>query len=125
MRDVEGEAQRAMRVHLGVMLGIVVLWQAHVAWIAWKEVPLFGELLNGLNAELPSPTRFVLSTYRAWGVIPVATAVFAIDLLRRPRASLVHSTAVLAIAALVAGLLQMALTDALLMPFLDVLRKVA
>ena len=120
----DSEARKAVRVHLGVMLGAIVLWQVHVAWLAWRQVPMFGELLNGLGAELPFPTRVVLSTYRAWGVIPAATAVFAIDVLRRPRPSLMHSTAVLVAAALAALLLQVGLLDAMLLPFLDVLHEV-
>ena len=112
-------------MHLGVMLAALVLWQAHAAWLAWEVVPQFGALLEGLGAELPLPARFVLSTYRAWAVIPVAMAVFGIDLLRRDPASLLHATIVLLSGAIAAVLMRAGLLDAMLLPFLDVLRQVA
>ena len=62
----------------------------------------FVRLLNGLAAPLPALTRLFVATYQWWWLLLAIFTILAVDILRRPRPSLLYAFLVSAGTVLVA-----------------------
>jgi hypothetical protein len=113
-----------MRIHLAVALGVTALWQIYIVVVAFRMAPVLEGLPVGLGGELPAITRSFLGSYRAFGVLPAATAGAALVALRSESLRPWQSAVLVALALGATMALHAWTNEAFFAPVLRILRSI-
>lgn len=92
------------RWHIVVAHVAIIVWQAYLAFVAFRTGDTLSGLLAGLGAEVGAGVSLFLSTHRWWFVVPVIFAILGSVAIRRLDSRPMLSVGVL-IAAVAAALL--------------------
>jgi hypothetical protein len=107
-----------------IALAAPLAFQIYAVVLAFRHAPTFRALFDGLGAPLPLLTRCFLASYPYWVLVPLAFALIAADILRRPQVSTSYFATVLGGSFAVALALHAWLQEAVYAPLYSILDKV-
>lgn len=120
----QGHARQVLRSVASIVLAIAGLLLLYVVGAAYWHGPTFRDLLAGLGAPLPAKTALFLASFRWWALLLLLFGAFAIDILRRPKVSLVYLLLVAIGTVVTAILLHAWMYEALSQPLTNILKAV-
>ena len=113
-----------VRLHAALILATTSIWQAYVAVAAFRHAETLKNLTEGLGAELPMISISFLSSYWAFGFLPICTLVMVAFVHKKSQAPLRFSTYATIGGLLIAFFLQAWTTEAFFQPLFSIVAQI-